>query len=125
MTVHEIASGVNRITGAPMIFGKDEAGRYYVIINGINVKTSMRREDVEPYFKSMCKNRGKRKHKPLCKFKGRTNMPHQALAAALNKELGIEGEQESYKTEDIAPNIQEGWLTWEKGTWTLWWETYD
>lgn len=50
-TVNEIATATNRITGKQMIFAVNcDETRWFLIINGINVKASDRREVVENYF---------------------------------------------------------------------------
>lgn len=50
-TVYEIATATNRITGKQMIFAANvDETRWFLIINGLNVKASDRREVIENYF---------------------------------------------------------------------------
>lgn len=55
MTVTEIERAVNRITDREMIFAVDCNNRYYLMINGINQKSSDNREIVENLFNHLRK----------------------------------------------------------------------
>lgn len=55
MMFEEIKRGINRITGAEMIFAYSEGyDRYALLINGRNQKCSDRREEVESLFDHLC-----------------------------------------------------------------------